>query len=172
MILVTAFEPFGGKQYNESLTILNRLSIDFEKHVLPVDITKIAKVLYQKDLSQYDFVIMLGEADRDYISLEQYAYNELNMRIADNAGNQIIGQEIIPGGLTFETKLDILRYADGQEVRISTDPGRYLCNMAYYLASMKTTNVIFIHVSSRKNTEQIKKVETIINEIKKTSNIR
>lgn len=170
MILVTAFEPFGGKTTNESLRVINQLSLNCEKLILPVDVSKLEDILSEKDFSQYDFVVMLGEADRDYISLEKFAYNLLDMRIADNAGYQIRETPLIADGKTFETSLDLSKFVDGIEVKASIDPGRYLCNMAYYLASRKTSKVLFIHVSNSDEKDQTKKVETIINEIKQTSN--
>lgn len=170
MILITAFEPFDKRITNESLKVVNQLSLTCEKYILPVDISKLEDVLYKKDFSKYDFVVMLGEADRDYISLEKFAYNLLDMRIADNAGYQVKEAPLIAGGQTFATALDLSQFTDGIEVKESIDPGRYLCNMAYYLVSRKTNKVIFIHVSNSDKKDQSKKVETIINEIKQASN--
>ena len=168
MILVTAFEPFGGKTTNASLNILNQLADRYDKLVLPVDVKTIRDCLYKKDLTSYDMVIMLGEADRPNISLEQFAYNELTMRIKDNQGYQVFGQTIIDGGQTLMTPLQLDHLLDEDTV-ISTDPGRYLCNMGYYLALNKTENVVFIHVSTIDSDKQTKRVEAIIYEIEQVS---
>ena len=69
MILVTAFEPFGGRDINTSKSILDRLPSRYDKLLLPVSIQDIQQVLYSKPLDQYQMVIMLGEADREAVSL-------------------------------------------------------------------------------------------------------
>jgi pyrrolidone-carboxylate peptidase len=168
MILVTAFEPFGGRDINTSKSILDRLPSRYDKLLLPVSIQDIQQVLYSKPLDQYQMVIMLGEADREVVSLEQYAYNELSMRISDNLGHQVQQQPIIEHGQTFKTKLNLDHLLDDNTV-LSDDPGRYLCNMGYYLASQKTDKVLFIHVSTKDTDKQFKRVEEIIDEIEQIS---
>lgn len=168
MILITAFEPFGERKENTSLSILNRLENRYDKLVLPVSVKKIYQVLDKKNLNDYDFIVMLGEADRPHISLEKFAYNELTMRIIDNDGYQVQNETIIESGLTYQTSLDLTRFEDDKTF-ISTDPGRYLCNMGYYLALNKTKRVLFIHVSTVDTLEQFKRIEEIIHEIEQIS---
>ena len=50
MILITAFEPFDKRITNESLKVVNQLSLTCEKYILPVDISKLEDVLYKKIL--------------------------------------------------------------------------------------------------------------------------
>jgi pyrrolidone-carboxylate peptidase len=166
MILVTAFEPFGGKTWNASKMILDRIQIKVEKQELPVSIQGAKQKLDSLDFSTYDAIIMLGEASRDVVSLEQYAYNEIDMRIPDNQGIQI-KQQTIDGGRTFQTPFNLETWVKPGVV-VSNDPGRYLCNYAYYQMSHKHPRVLFIHVSASIDTVEIQTqlIEEIIHEIK------
>lgn len=172
MILVTAFEPFGGKTWNASKMILDRIQSDVDKLELPVSIAKVKEVITQLDLTQYRCILMLGEANRDVVSLEQYAYNELDMRIPDNQGIQLLKQPI-DEGQTYQTSIDLTRLLRPGVVQ-SEDPGRYLCNYAYYHMGKKHPNVLFIHVSATQETveSQTQLIEEIIHEIKTLSIVR
>jgi pyrrolidone-carboxylate peptidase len=169
MILVTAFEPFGGKTWNASKMILDRLNLDVDKLELPVSINSVKEVIENLDLNRYEFILMLGEANRDVLSLEQYAYNELDMRIPDNEGIQILKQTIDEGE-TFKTPIDLSRLLKPGMTQ-SIDPGRYLCNYVYYHMGKKHPNVLFVHVSATKETveSQTQLIEEIIHEIKTLS---
>ncbi len=52
----------------------------------------------------------------------------------------------------METSMDLKRLADalaveGHEVELSTDPGRYLCNLLYYAAlSRHAPPCVFVHL--------------------------
>lgn len=171
MILITAFEPFNQRKSNTSLMILNALSTRFDKLVLPVSVEKIEGVINQIAFDQYDKIILLGEANRGYISIEKHAYNELDIGIKDNDGIQINKQPIKKGLSDFETPLpisDLLKPG----IEISTDPGRFLCNMAYYLVSLRKKQVVFIHVSEKHTLAQTRKVEALIDGIEKITDAR
>jgi len=169
MILVTAFEPFGGKTWNASSMILERLNGVMDKRLLPVSISGAKTEIEMLDVSPYQAVIMLGEANRSFLSLEQFAYNEIDMRIPDNTGVQIHHQSI-DDGQTYQTPFQLDRWVK-LGILISEDPGRYLCNYAYYLMGKKHPNVLFIHVSADKDQIdlQTKEIEEIIDEIKTIS---
>ena len=169
MILVTAFEPFGGKTWNASSMILERLNGVMDKRLLPVSISGAKTEIEMLDVSPYQAVIMLGEANRSFLSLEQFAYNEIDMRIPDNTGVQIHHQSI-DDGQTYQTPFQLDRWVK-LGIQISEDPGRYLCNYAYYLMGKKHPNVLFIHVSADKDQIdlQTKEIEEIIDEIKTIS---
>ena len=168
MVLVTAFEPFGGKTWNASLEIMNGLS-GVDKIVLPVSIQGCHEAINALDILKYDTIVMLGEADRPHLSLEQFAYNEIDMRIPDNTGIQL-KNHTIDCGQTQKTPFDLNKWVK-PGIQISTDPGRYLCNYAYYLVLKKHSSVLFIHVSSHEQyiAQQGKQVEEIIHEIKTIS---
>lgn len=169
MILVTAFEPFGGKTWNASNMVLDLLKIEADKILLPVSIEQSNHRIEGLDVSMYDFIIMLGEANRDYLSLEMKAYNEIDMRIPDNQGLQLKNQKIDQGH-TYITPIKIDNFIKPGVV-VSDDPGRYLCNYAYYQMSKKHPRVLFIHVSATKELVdvQTKLIEEIIHEIKTVS---
>jgi pyrrolidone-carboxylate peptidase len=169
MILVTAFEPFGGKTWNASSMILERLNGVMDKRLLPVSISGAKTEIEMLDVSPYQAIIMLGEANRSFLSLEQFAYNEIDMRIPDNTGVQIHHQTI-DDGQTYQTPFQLDPWVKSG-ILISEDPGRYLCNYAYYLMGKKHPNVLFIHVSADKDQIdlQTKEIEEIIDEIKTIS---
>ena len=169
MILITAFEPFGGKTWNASSMILKRLNVQADKLELPVSIDQAKQAIEHLDVSKYDTILMLGEANRDYLSLEQFAYNEIDMRIPDNQGLQI-KQQPIDDGTTVQTKLDLHRWVK-PGIQLSDDPGRYLCNYVYYQMSQKHPQVLFIHVSATIETVELQtqQIEEIIHEIETLS---
>ncbi len=99
-ILVTAFEPFNGRDINPSQLILEKIEtpegVTLIKELLPVDFkatTRILKNLLKEH--QPDIVLSLGQAgNRPEISIERVAINLANCRssngkktIADNAGD-------------------------------------------------------------------------------------
>lgn len=164
MILITAFEPFDGRTENNSLNTLNKLNITADKVILPVDTLGIKEALYKIDLNKYDLIIMLGEAKRDKVSIEMRAYNQLQMRIKDNKGNQLNDVILKDGPDFLETSLNIHH----KDAIISKDAGLFLCNQAYYLLLHHPTQAkkLFIHVPVVG--DFTKTVEAIIRDIKKT----
>lgn len=165
MILITAFEPFGRKTWNASEMILKQLPNHHTKCVLPVALEPCKQVIDGLSLDQYDTIVMLGEANRTLISFEAFAYNEINMRIPDNQGIQLMGVKI---GTEphYQTPFDLLKLCR-PGIQVSQDPGRYLCNYAYYLMGMKHPKVLFIHVSASLDTiaQQTQLLEEVIHEI-------
>ena len=101
-ILVTAFEPFNGRDMNPSQLILEQLEapegVTLIKELLPVEFKTTTRVL-QERLKEYqpDIVLSLGQAgNRPEISVERVAINLNNCRssngqkaIADNAGTYV-----------------------------------------------------------------------------------
>ena len=165
MILITAFEPFGGKTWNASEMILKQLPNHYDKCVLPVALDASKHKIDNLIIDQYDTIVMLGEADRTELSLEAFAYNEINMRIPDNEGIQLKGAKIGTEPY-YQTPFD-LAMLEKPGIQISNDPGRYLCNYVYYLMGMKHPKVLFIHVSAKLDTieQQTPLLEEVIHEI-------
>lgn len=99
MILITAFEPFGGSQTNTSAEVLKRLpdtisGHHIEKVLLPVVFGKAASRVLQ---FQADAIFLLGEAGRrDKVTPERKARNLRDARIPDNEGNQPKREAIFP----------------------------------------------------------------------------
>lgn len=145
--------------------------LGIKKVVLPVSVSKIESVMNKLHLEQYSLVVMMGEANRTKITIEQYAYNEIKMRIPDNDGIKIEDKAISTGKARIETNRDVSQYLD-EFVKLSTDPGRYLCNMVYYLGLTQNRNTVFIHVPISSDMDILRKVEALINAIEKDSNTR
>ncbi len=107
LLLLTAFEPFGGRAKNASQEALKRLmtkAADFPGlrltvRFLPVETGAAAQAICRAlDEVRPDILLSLGEAKRDAISLEQVGYNERRYTIPDNAGNLLDGAPVVPGG--------------------------------------------------------------------------
>lgn len=144
-MLVTAFGPFDGRQENASslaLAALKRLRPEIHTRVFPVDsVLAPARLRTALRTLRPRTLILLGEAaGSSEIRLEMKAWNELDFMIPDNAGRQPRGRLIEDDGpadysatLPFVQLLPDLKVA-GHPVRLSEDPGRYLCNQLFYTA--------------------------------------
>ena len=154
-ILMTAFEPFGGKQRNISAEVLRLLpeticGYSIRKMLLPVAFGKAAERILRE---QTDIVFMLGEAaGRDVVTPEIRAVNLRDARIPDNEGNQPAGKAIIPGGPeTYETRIPMRQIVarmqeEGYQIRVSEDAGTFVCNDTFYSAGTRQrAPAVFIH---------------------------
>ena len=142
--LLTAFEPFGGRDRNASAEALVQLvelpagtfyPLLLVAQHLPVETGRAAQLICRAiDQIYPDYVICLGEAKRDAICLERVGYNELCFTIPDNVGKMVQEQPVVPDApLTYPATLPLeimlpAMQKTGAPVRISDDPGRYLCN--------------------------------------------
>lgn len=150
-ILVTAFEPFNGRDINPSQLILEKLEapkgVSLIKELLPVEFkstTKILKALLEQH--QPDVVLSLGQAgNRPEISVERVAINLDNCRssngqntIADNAGDAPVDESIVVGGpQAYFSNLpvwDMVKAIQdaGVEVAVSYTAGTFVCNHVMY----------------------------------------
>lgn len=165
-ILITAFEPFGGRSRNasaEALTMLTAHLSDlphFEviTRLLPVAMGEASEQLCALiDELQPDMLISLGEAKRDALSLETTGYNERKFTIPDNKGQTADGPINPHSAPSFISTLPLGAMltaieSAGVPVRYSHDPGRYLCNEVLYSAldhiarNRLLTRAAFIHV--------------------------
>ena len=167
LLLLTAFEPFGGRAKNASQEALQRLmakaadfpSLRLTARFLPVETGVAAQAICRAlDEVRPDILLSLGEAKRDTINLERFGYNERRYTIPDNAGNLLDGAPVVPGGppayrstLPLEEILAAVQAAE-IPIRLSDDPGRYLCNEVLYSALHHVTEtrspalVAFMHV--------------------------
>lgn len=141
-ILLTAFEPFGGRHKNASAEALALFrdqaampNMSIEIQLLPVESGRAPQMLCRIiDESLPDIVLCLGEAKRDALCIETTGYNERQFTIPDNAGNRFERSPIRqdrPDSLKVTLDVGELLQAieaAGVPVRISDDPGRYLCN--------------------------------------------
>ena len=154
-ILVTAFEPFGGKKTNISAEVLRLLPEEIggygiRKVLLPVVFGKAAELVPREAA---DAVFMLGEAGgRNAVTPEIRAVNRREARIPDNEGNRPSGEEILPGGPEcYRTRIPVRRItarmrAEGYPVEVSEDAGTYVCNDTFYSVGMgRREPAVFIH---------------------------
>ena len=162
IILITAFEPFGGESINPSQQILSKLpnevnGYSIKKILLPVNFIKAPCVA----IKEYDkvspmAVIMLGQAGgRSGISIETTGKNLMNARIPDVSGYMPQNEKIVSGGEDFIISTlpndRIINKLSEKEIPalISSDAGGYVCNsllytMLYYNKGNVPTG--FIHV--------------------------
>lgn len=146
LLLLTGFEPFGGDGFNPSGTIArglhgHRLESGALVHGLPLPVSgppawrKLSRAIRQL---QPHWVVATGVSGRAEISLESCAWNEDDFRIPDNAGRQPQGTPILgKGPASLETGMEagsLCREGVAGElpVRLSRDPGRFVCNHLYY----------------------------------------
>ena len=114
-------------------------------------------------LDDVDAVVHVGlHENSEKIRFEMCAKNESNFRIADNSGRQISGIPVVESGDTqLHTTADRqsieAAFSNNNDVIISDDCGRFVCNETYYrtLHSIKgmkhglglgTLPVIFVHI--------------------------
>jgi 8-oxo-dGTP diphosphatase len=157
-IRLTGFEPFGEHDVNISESLANRLigremkvdldptppfglesrtvTLDFEGEILSVDAEGGRRST--EHLQGIDAIIHLGlKENATRIHIEICAVNECDFRTADNAGRQANEIPVIEGGLnllhtTAHHPSFNLAFADSDEVVISEDCGRFVCNETYY----------------------------------------
>ena len=162
MILVTAFEPFGGETMNPTEMILNRLpetigSHRIRKALLPVDFERApALAIETYNIFAPDAVLMLGQAaGRSAITPETTAKNIMNARIPDNAGFQPRELPIrksrsaaLYSTLPLESILEVLNALD-IPCEVSDDADEFVCNTLFYRMLRHVNRKIptgFIHV--------------------------
>ncbi|MBE6320599.1 MAG: pyroglutamyl-peptidase I [Bacteroidales bacterium] len=166
IVLITAFEPFGGAETNITQSVLSLLPDSItdwaiEKVCLPVSFKR-APIVLREAIETYspDLVIMLGQCPAgENIRLERFAINMMNSRKGDNDG-YIPNEETIYAHqpLALQTLLSIkelVRFCtdDVQPVQVSNSAGLYVCNRVYYEALHLQQRAIFVHVP--KNMERI-----------------
>lgn len=151
MILVTAFEPFGGDEINPAARILEKLPEEIGgrriyKLLLPVEFIGCRRIaLAAYDRVKPSAVIMLGQhGGADAIRVETAAVNLMHALAADgtsrpdNAGFVPVGEPLVEGGAdrlcsTLPAE-EIVRAvnAAGVKCQISRDAGKYVCNALLY----------------------------------------
>nr|WP_108870731.1 hypothetical protein [Tessaracoccus timonensis] len=158
-ILVTSFEPFGGDPENASREAMRALLAGWSEPGAELVGAELPVVFDAAPLhaavAEYrpDAVVCLGEAGgRRAVTPERVAVNEMRARIADNAGAQPDGEEIVAGGageraasLDVDALVRAMREA-GWAAAPSVDAGRFVCNFVAYHAYGLGVPAVFIHV--------------------------
>ncbi|MVA77018.1 pyroglutamyl-peptidase I [Auraticoccus sp. F435] len=160
MVLVTAFEPFGGDTENASAAAVARLDAGWDgparlvTELLPVSFAGSGARLQQLLLRHRpDLVLCVGEAGRRRaVSVERWARNLDDARIPDNDGEQPRGVAIDEGPERLPTRLDAAAVvaavaAAGVAVEASDDAGAFVCNHVFrVLLTATDVPAGFVHV--------------------------
>ncbi|MDT8287101.1 MAG: hypothetical protein RQ748_08345 [Elusimicrobiales bacterium] len=163
-ILITAFEPFGGRADNPTLRVLAALKAPSGARLfrarLPVEGRAVGKKI-EALLSRLkpDLLISLGLAAGDAaIRVERFGLNIADYRIKDNAGWNPEGEKLDPAGpAAYFVTLDPLKLAAaarraGAPAYVSNHAGGYVCNTLMYRAMRAIdkaglrTRYAFIHI--------------------------
>lgn len=151
-IILTGFGVFAANTVNPTEIIVNALSHDdgISSYILPVVYDRCADAIGNTDGNIY---LHLGLASsRNVITVEKYAYNEKRASSADNDGILFSGEKIRDDGPdTLTTPFDAESIVNalvsrGIESRISSDPGRYVCNNIYYHSLLRGRKALFVHL--------------------------
>lgn len=183
-VLITGFSKFEGCDVNPTESIVKSLKeenfnvdgFDLSYEIVEVSISG-AEVVNRLN---YDIFIHIGVNTKgSKLQLEQYSYNNCTFRVPDQSGNQPSG-ECINKELDFdkacESGLDIRnivlelknQVTNPEDVEISNDPGRFLCNYIYFKALQCSPKSIFVHIppfeicNETVQTENIRKLITIL----------
>ena len=145
-ILVTAFEPFGGRGRNQSLEVMARLKAPagarLIKARLPVSGRAVsAKVTALLKKHKPDIFISLGLAAGEAgLRVERFGVNILDYGIKDNAGWRPEGAPVrAKGPAAYVVTLDPVKLAAaarraGMPAYVSNHAGGYVCNTTIYSA--------------------------------------
>ena len=142
-VVVTCFEPFGGRTTNASKEVVSLLDGYIVKE-LPVSWSKISSHLDKIFINEPDYLFLVGEAGSyKSIAMERTAHNICFGK--DNEDVNKDNEEIIKGDKESKTTLFDLSKLP---YLISDNAGKYLCNYSYYLALSKAKHckVLFIHL--------------------------
>ena len=197
-IWITGFEPFGTHIVNPSKILVEKIlgttQIFNLKSTPPfclesenIELTFSGTILSVDEegsrsstdfIEDVDAVIHVGlNESAEKIRFEMCAINELNFRIADNSGRQIIEE------LVDESALPLLHttahrpsisqsFSENDEVEISEDCGRFVCNETYFRTLHAIENqalksrgralpAIFIHIPPFEFVSEEKQLEII-----------
>ena len=165
-ILITGFGPFPGAPDNPSQLLIEALAehkntdeinANLVYGLLPTHWQKLAPALTQLfEQHQPDFSVHLGySANSPGFCLETTAYNETCAQpdVDGHAGS--CDPVLIEHPLQLSNNLPLLMIEQelstaGFKAMISNDPGRYLCNMSYYLSLSRARSSLFVHIPAIK----------------------
>ena len=178
-VLITGFEPFGGRTLNASWEAVCRLpekigDTGLEKLLLPTVFGEAAAAAAGRaaELSP-SLILCVGEAgDRAAVSLEKAALNFRHARIPDNAGYRPLGEPVIPDGpdglftpLPVQDLVGALA-GEGFPVTLSLSAGSFVCNDLFYSLLWafrgSDTKVGFVHVPAEPDSAVTRCLERIL----------
>lgn len=168
VIYLTGFEPFLAIRENPTQALVEALQgerfgdLTVVSRVLPVTWADTPRALVEdRERLRPELCVHLGVSGQaQRIRLERLAYNTIRSSFEDNAGVRLEEQPIEPDRpmeAALETSLDLRELleelqSDEAPMELSEDPGRYLCNRAYYESlNRPETPALFVHVPHTDN---------------------
>ena len=162
-LLITGFDPFGGASINpawEAVKLLPDTIADFEVHKLEIPTVyglAAQKVLKKAAEVQPHVILCVGQAGgRAAVTPERIGVNIRDAKIADNAGNQPVGQFVAQDGpAAYFATVPVMAMANaicaaGLPGQVSNSAGAFVCNDTLYSLlhhyAGTDTKVGFIHV--------------------------
>jgi pyroglutamyl-peptidase len=144
-LLITGFDPFGGASINpawEAVKLLPEEIADFEVHKLEIPtVFDLAtwKVLEKAEELRPDVILCIGQAGgRAAVTPERIGVNIRDAKIADNAGNQPVGQFVADDGpAAYFSTVPVMAMANaiqtaGLPGQVSNSAGAFVCNDTLY----------------------------------------
>ena len=144
-LLITGFDPFGGASINpawEAVKLLPDTIADFEVHKLEIPTVfglATQKVLEKAAEIQPDVILCIGQAGgRGSVTPERIGVNIRDAKIADNAGNQPVGQFVAEEGpAAYFATVPVMAMADAIQKeslpgQVSNSAGAFVCNDTLY----------------------------------------
>lgn len=164
MILLTAFDPFGGATTNPSQVLVEDIARrelpNVHTRVLPTSYERSTKLLTESlGTLRPSHVVMLGlHGGAQHLRYEQVALNLNHSTKADNDGETRLHRHIRPSGpvgywngLPYEALRSRAEQL-GETLEVSRDAGGFVCNHAFYTAlefadaALADCSIGFIHV--------------------------
>ena len=146
-ILLTSFEPFGGRRTNASFEAMSLVpdrfgNITIDKKLLPVEFERATAGVRSFIMhGDYEFAVSLGlAAGRKAITPERTAVNVMDSQAPDNAGympHDVPVAEGAPDGYFSMLPIKEMIYAiknAGAPAAISESAGTYVCNAVMFAA--------------------------------------
>lgn len=166
MVLLSAFEPFGGDQENSSQLLMESLQGEPELStvLLPVTFKDCWPALKEAiEFCRPRVVLALGQSEGSAkIRLESQAQNKIEARIPDNSGVQPQGVKVLPQASEFLSTTCPIEFwsqsfnksLEHDVAEVSHCAGQYVCNALYYhLLNYEQTqksaphfSAVFIHI--------------------------
>lgn len=136
-VIVTGFEPFGGRAINRSWQTVEAMAAPIERVRLPVEFAKLATLVPALVARNPRALLLVGEAARPRLTLERIARNACNPSMLDNAGKALerVHADGPPEYLaTWDLDRALAAALAHTSTAISDDAGGYCCNAALYHA--------------------------------------
>jgi pyroglutamyl-peptidase len=159
-LIVTGFEPFGGRLVNRSWEVLQRVEgpAGLERVQLPVDFDRLAALVPGLLAGKPRALLMVGESGTQDIQVETIARNIINpsdhVTLRKRPDYRCVCAD---GPAAYEARWDaaaIIGAIEGAGVRVSIShhAGTYACNAALYHAlhtaaiTQALTRIGFLHI--------------------------